>query len=115
MAIWNILWAYVILNDHLVHFVFIWYIFPVLVSCTKKNLATLGRHTLRAVPKSGQRLRNRAAHFKRKTSLSRCQAGVCCYDHNFFRQFLPIFGEKLAFFLKKNNVMIKIWHNLALI
>jgi hypothetical protein len=25
----------------LVHFVFIWYIFPVLVSCTKKNLATL--------------------------------------------------------------------------
>jgi hypothetical protein len=27
--------------DHLVHFVFIWYIFPALVSCTKKNLATL--------------------------------------------------------------------------
>jgi hypothetical protein len=26
-----------------VHFVFIWYIFPVLVSCTKKNLATLPR------------------------------------------------------------------------
>jgi hypothetical protein len=28
-------------SDHMVHFVFIWYIFPVLVSCTKKNLATL--------------------------------------------------------------------------
>jgi hypothetical protein len=25
---------------HLVHFVVIWYIFPVLVFCTKKNLAT---------------------------------------------------------------------------
>jgi hypothetical protein len=35
MAIWNILWLF---HDHLVHFVFI---FPVLVSCTKKNLATL--------------------------------------------------------------------------
>jgi hypothetical protein len=32
--IWDILWL-------CVHFVFIWYIFPVLVSCTKKNLATL--------------------------------------------------------------------------
>jgi hypothetical protein len=27
--------------DHLVHFVGIWYIFPILVCCTKKNLATL--------------------------------------------------------------------------
>jgi hypothetical protein len=27
--------------DHSAHFVFIWYIFPVLVSCTMKNLATL--------------------------------------------------------------------------
>jgi hypothetical protein len=35
MAIWNILWRFGIFNDHLVHF------FPVLVSCTKKNLATL--------------------------------------------------------------------------
>jgi hypothetical protein len=26
---------------HLVYFVIIWYIFPVLVYCTKKNLATL--------------------------------------------------------------------------
>jgi hypothetical protein len=31
-----------IFYDHLVHFVFIWYIFPFLVSSTKKNLATLG-------------------------------------------------------------------------
>jgi hypothetical protein len=33
--------AFGICYDHLVHFVSIWYIFPVLVSCTKKNLATL--------------------------------------------------------------------------
>jgi hypothetical protein len=36
-----------------------------------------------------------------------------CYDHNFLRV-LPIFGEKVGVFLKKNNVMIKILHNLAL-
>jgi hypothetical protein len=41
MAIWNILWRFGIFYDHLVHFVLIWYIFPVLVSCTKKNLATM--------------------------------------------------------------------------
>jgi hypothetical protein len=41
MAIGNILQRFGILYDHLVHFVFIWYIFPVLVSCTMKNLATL--------------------------------------------------------------------------
>jgi hypothetical protein len=35
-----------------------------------------------------------------------------CYDHNFLR-FLTIFGKKLAFF-SKNNVMVKILHNLAL-
>jgi hypothetical protein len=35
-----------------------------------------------------------------------------CYDHNFLR-FLPIFGEKMAFF-SKTNVMIKILHNSAL-
>jgi hypothetical protein len=35
-----------------------------------------------------------------------------CYDHNFLR-FLPILGEKMAFF-SKTNVMIKILHNLAL-
>jgi hypothetical protein len=41
MAIWNILWIFGIFYDHSLHFVFIWYIFPVLVSRTKKNLATL--------------------------------------------------------------------------
>jgi hypothetical protein len=35
------LWRFGIFYDHLVHFVFIWCIFPVLVSSTKKNLATL--------------------------------------------------------------------------
>jgi hypothetical protein len=41
IAIWNILWRFGIFCDHLVHFVFTWYIFPVLVSFIKKNLATL--------------------------------------------------------------------------
>jgi hypothetical protein len=41
MAIWDILLPFGTFCVHLVHFVFIWYIFPVLVSCTKKNLATL--------------------------------------------------------------------------
>jgi hypothetical protein len=41
MAIWNILQTFGIFYDQLVHFGFIWYIFPVLVSCPKKNLATL--------------------------------------------------------------------------
>jgi hypothetical protein len=41
MAIWSILWIFGIFYDHLVHFAFIRYIFPVLVSYTKKNLATL--------------------------------------------------------------------------
>jgi hypothetical protein len=40
-AIWNVLRTFKIFYDHLVHFVLIWYIFHVLVSCTKKNLATL--------------------------------------------------------------------------
>jgi hypothetical protein len=41
MAIWNILRPFGKFCDHLVHFVLIWYIFPFLVSCTNKNLATL--------------------------------------------------------------------------
>jgi hypothetical protein len=41
MVIWNILRAFGMVNYCLVHFMFIWYIFPVLVSCTKKNLASL--------------------------------------------------------------------------
>jgi hypothetical protein len=41
MAIWNILRTLGIFYDHLVYFVFVWYIFPVLVSFTMKHLATL--------------------------------------------------------------------------
>jgi hypothetical protein len=41
MAIWNILQTFGILYDHLIHFVFIWYIFSVSLIFTKKNLATL--------------------------------------------------------------------------
>jgi hypothetical protein len=35
-----------------------------------------------------------------------------CYDHNFLR-FSTIFVEKIGVF-SKTNVMINIWHNLAL-
>jgi hypothetical protein len=41
MAIWNILHTIGIFYDHWVHYVLIGHIFPVLVSCTEKNLATL--------------------------------------------------------------------------
>jgi hypothetical protein len=46
MAIWNTLRTFGIFYDHLVHFVFIWYIFPALVSCTKKNLKIKFEHNL---------------------------------------------------------------------
>jgi hypothetical protein len=36
MATWNILQIFGLTCDHLVHFVFIWYIFPVLLSRNKK-------------------------------------------------------------------------------
>jgi hypothetical protein len=38
---WDILLPFGTFCVHLVHFVFIWYIFLILVSNTKKNLATL--------------------------------------------------------------------------
>jgi hypothetical protein len=44
-AIWNILRTIGKFYDHLVHFVLIRYIFPVLVSRTKKNLATLNKRS----------------------------------------------------------------------
>jgi hypothetical protein len=37
------LWIFGTFYDHLVHFLFIWYIFLVLASCAKKHLATLMR------------------------------------------------------------------------
>jgi hypothetical protein len=41
MATWSILQPIGICYDRLAYFVVIWYIFLVLVCCTKKNLATL--------------------------------------------------------------------------
>jgi hypothetical protein len=38
IALWNILRTFWMFQGHVGHFLFIWYI---LVSCTKKNLATL--------------------------------------------------------------------------
>jgi hypothetical protein len=46
MAILFILLPNGMFHVHLVHFVVIWYISPVLVCCTEKNLATLNRENL---------------------------------------------------------------------
>jgi hypothetical protein len=43
MTMWSILWPCGRFCGHLVYFMVLWYIFPVLVCCTKKNLATLTR------------------------------------------------------------------------
>jgi hypothetical protein len=50
ITIWYILWLFGLFNGHLVYFKAIWYIFPrfgilfpVLVYCIKKNLATPSR------------------------------------------------------------------------
>jgi hypothetical protein len=55
MAILSILQSNVIFYGHLVHFVVIWYIIPILVYCTEKNLATL--------------LNGHRAHLKNRRSL----------------------------------------------
>jgi hypothetical protein len=51
MTMWSILRPLEIFYGHLVYFVVIWNIFPISVSCTKKNLATLAglRHLPRLV------------------------------------------------------------------
>jgi hypothetical protein len=41
MEIWSILQPFHMFYGHLVYFVVIWYLFPVLVYCTKKTMATL--------------------------------------------------------------------------
>jgi uncharacterized Tic20 family protein len=43
IAVWSILRPFGIFCGHLVYFMVSWYDFPVLVYCTKKNLATLLR------------------------------------------------------------------------
>jgi hypothetical protein len=45
LAIWSILPPFGVVCRHLVYFMNIWYIFSVLVSCTKKNLATLATNS----------------------------------------------------------------------
>jgi hypothetical protein len=47
MSIRYILRPFAIFYGHLVYFLVIWYIFPILVSCSKKNLATLAESRLR--------------------------------------------------------------------
>jgi hypothetical protein len=41
MSIWDNLQPFGVFCGNLVYLMAIWYIFPVLVCCTKKNLATL--------------------------------------------------------------------------
>jgi hypothetical protein len=48
MAIWIILQTFGIFYNHLVHFLFIWYILAVLVSWTKKNLANNDNNKIRS-------------------------------------------------------------------
>jgi hypothetical protein len=43
VVIWYILWPFALFYVHLVYFMVIQYIFPILVCCTMKNLATLGQ------------------------------------------------------------------------
>jgi hypothetical protein len=38
---WYILWTFSLFHGHSIYFMAVWYIFPVLVCCSKKNLATL--------------------------------------------------------------------------
>jgi hypothetical protein len=40
-GLWSILWTFGINFGHVVYFVVNWCIFPFLVCCTEKNLATL--------------------------------------------------------------------------
>jgi hypothetical protein len=47
-----ILWPFGIFCGDLVYFVMIWYIFPVLVCCSKKNLASLVSSTHREAASS---------------------------------------------------------------
>jgi hypothetical protein len=47
------LWLFGIFCGHWVYSKFIWYIVPVLVCCTKKNLATLIRKSFNAGEKNG--------------------------------------------------------------
>jgi hypothetical protein len=39
-AIWYILWPFGVLRGDLEYIVVVWYVFPVLVCCTMKNLST---------------------------------------------------------------------------
>jgi hypothetical protein len=45
MSISSILWIFGLFYGYLVYVIVIWYIFPVLVCCTGKNLATLASST----------------------------------------------------------------------
>jgi hypothetical protein len=51
----NLVWTFGIFYDHLVHFVFIWLIFPILVACIKQIwqpwlIRTAGGQLLMTVP-----------------------------------------------------------------
>jgi hypothetical protein len=66
MDSWSILRSFVIFYGHFVKFVVIWYIFPILVFCNKKNLATLrlGQHVSRTSIKHVQQQWQQHVHGK---------------------------------------------------
>jgi hypothetical protein len=47
---WSILWLRSTFFGLSVYFIIIWYIFPVLVCCTEKNLATLPKIQMQSAP-----------------------------------------------------------------
>jgi hypothetical protein len=114
MAIWTILWRFGIFCDRLVHFVFIWYIFPVLKSCTKKNLATLmGTHTVdknafQQAPRFNNILLISGTHYRSIVMERQCDQTFCEQS----AQFWPNIARKGALVNKKNypkKVLVKIW------
>jgi hypothetical protein len=114
---WCILWPFGLFDGHLAifygileYFMVIWYISTVLISFSKKNLATLiqARNVVKQ-PDSVKVLRNEA--FK-QIFLDECISGVDVMI-TIFCDFCQFSAKKLSFFLN-TNVMINFFQNLAL-
>jgi hypothetical protein len=88
LVVWNILRSFGVFYGHLENVVVIWYIFPHFgILCQEKsgNPVLNGRSVKKMGPESFAPLG--------------FNVSIC----NKFRRFSPIFGEKLAFFLKTEN------------
>jgi hypothetical protein len=76
-AIWSILRHFGIFGVNLVNIMVIWYIFPVLVCCTKKNLAALLVSAFCLAINSGHEAENFIAELKRRHNAPK----ICCSSH----------------------------------